>query len=69
MVNGGELNQLSSPQGFFIDKNQNLFITDYDNHCIIKWKHEEKTGDAIVCDQTDNLKDQLCYPTDVIIDE
>ena len=66
---GAGLNQLSSPQGFFIDENQTLFIADYDSHSIVKWKYNEKEGYTIVGDYTNDLKDQLCYPTDVTIDK
>ncbi|CAF1433950.1 unnamed protein product [Adineta steineri] len=67
---GQELNQLNGPQGVFIDKNKNVFIADYLNHRIVKWKHNAKEGKIIAGgNRHRNLMKQLTHPTDVIVDQ
>ncbi|CAF1384175.1 unnamed protein product [Adineta steineri] len=67
---GQELNQLNGPEGVFIDKNKNVFIADYSNHRIVKWKHNAKEGKIIAGgNRHRNLMNQLTHPTDVIVDQ
>lgn len=35
---GNQLNQLSYPEGIFIDVDQTIYIVDYQNHRIVEWK-------------------------------
>ncbi|CAF1535225.1 unnamed protein product [Adineta steineri] len=65
----GELHELSCPQGFFIDEKNSLFITNYDRDYILEWKLNEKIENIIARDRAENIKDALCYPTDVILDK
>ncbi|CAF1378271.1 unnamed protein product, partial [Adineta steineri] len=39
---GQQLNQLNNLAGIFIDKNKTIFIADYGNHRIVKWKYNAK---------------------------
>ncbi|CAF4831432.1 unnamed protein product [Rotaria sp. Silwood1] len=39
---GNGLNQLSKPNGLFVDRNQSLFIADSENHRIMKWPMNAK---------------------------
>ncbi|CAF1543931.1 unnamed protein product [Adineta steineri] len=67
---GQQLNQLNSPYGIFIDKNQNIFIADYDNHRIVEWKYNAKQGQIIAGGNGQgNRIDQLNQPTDLIVDQ
>ncbi|CAF1279988.1 unnamed protein product [Adineta steineri] len=67
---GRQLNQLFFPVGIFIDKNKNIFIADFYNHRIVKWKYNSKEGQIIAGgNETGNRRDQLNYPTYVIVDQ
>ena len=47
------------PEGIYVDDQQKaIYIADYSNHCIVKWKFNEKTEEKI---------DQLNYPTDITV--
>ncbi|CAF1688342.1 unnamed protein product, partial [Adineta ricciae] len=68
--NGEELNQLSNPEGIFIDKHQNIFIADVGNDRIVRWKRNENQGTIVTGGNgKGNSLNQLNYPTDVIVDE
>ncbi|CAF4072495.1 unnamed protein product, partial [Adineta steineri] len=67
---GRKLNQLYSPFGIFLDKKKNIFIADYDNHRIIKWKYNAEEGQVVAGGYRErNQMDQLNSPTDVIVDQ
>jgi sugar lactone lactonase YvrE len=60
---GKKLNQLSFPQGMFMDDDQNIYIADWWNNRIVEWKHQANTGQIVAAGN------QLNHPTDVIIDK
>ncbi|CAF1124528.1 unnamed protein product [Adineta steineri] len=65
---GQELNQLNRPDGIFIDKNKNIFITDCWNHRIVEWKYNAKKGQIIAGGNgRGDRMDQLNWPTGVIV--
>ncbi|CAF1546367.1 unnamed protein product, partial [Rotaria sordida] len=67
---GDKLNQLSLPQRIFVDKHRNIFIADYSNHRIMKWKLNENQGKIVAGGNGKGDRiDQLNYPTDMIVDE
>ncbi|CAF1172674.1 unnamed protein product [Adineta steineri] len=67
---GPKLDQLSSPDGIFIDKKKNIFIADHGNHRIVEWKYNAKEGQIIAGGNGNgNQMDQLYYPIDVIVDQ
>jgi len=68
---GNQLNQLSSPLGIYVDhQQQHIYIADYTNHRIVKWKLGENEGQIVAGGNGQgNRIDQLSYPTDVIVDE
>ena len=41
---GDRLNQLCYPEGICLDDDQTIYIADYGNHRIVKWKCDEKNG-------------------------
>ena len=70
---GDKLNQLSNPEGIYIDnKEQCIYVADRDNHRIVKWKLNGESDDGEIVaggnGQGDQI-DQLNDPTDVILDE
>ncbi|CAF1169886.1 unnamed protein product [Adineta steineri] len=67
---GQELNQLSQPQGMFIDNDKSIYIVDQWNHRIVKWKLNSKTGQIIAGGNGNgNQNNQLNCPTDIIFDK
>ncbi|CAF3936703.1 unnamed protein product, partial [Adineta steineri] len=67
---GEGFNQFMGPHGIFIDKNKNIFIADWSNHRIVKWKYNAREGQTIAGGNGQgNRTDQLNIPTDVIVDQ
>ncbi|CAF1575360.1 unnamed protein product [Adineta ricciae] len=67
---GNNLNQLSYPSGIFIDKDRNIFIADWGNDRIVRWKRNENRGIIVAGGNgKGNSLNQLNWPTDVIFDE
>ena len=70
---GHELNQLSSPHGIYVDDEEKcIYIADDGNHRIIKWKLDSGSDHGEIVaggNGKGNRIDQLCWPTDVILDE
>ena len=67
---GNELHQLNNPCGLFVDDNQTVYIADRDNHRIVAWKEEAKTGEVLAGGNgPGNRLDQLNSPTNVIMDK
>jgi DNA-binding beta-propeller fold protein YncE len=67
---GIQLNQLSHPHGIYVDDdNQSIYIADYSNHRIVKWKSDAKIGEIVAGGRkAGNGTDQLEEPTDVLVD-
>ena len=67
---GGELNQLDLPFGLSIDnERQSICIADFDNHRIVEWKLNTKSGQVIAGGNgRGNQMNQLNGPTDVTVD-
>ena len=68
---GGKLNQLSFPQGIYVDhQQQHIYIADRYNHRILKWRLGENNGEIVAGGNgKGNRIDQLNQPFDVIVDE
>ncbi|CAF4267198.1 unnamed protein product, partial [Adineta steineri] len=67
---GQKLSQFNCPDGIFIDKNKNIFITDSWNDRVVEWKHNAKEGQITVGGNGQgNRMDQLYFPTDMIVDQ
>jgi sugar lactone lactonase YvrE len=65
---GNKLNQLVSPEGIYLDDddNQTLYIADFGNRRIVKWKIGAKNGEILA---GGNGMDQLNRPSDLTIDK
>ncbi|CAF1311589.1 unnamed protein product [Adineta steineri] len=61
------LNQYQPPikQKIFIDNDKSIYVADYENHRIVKWKLNSNTGEIIA---GGNQNNQLNYPRDIIFD-
>lgn len=64
---GNELNQISFPQGIYVDDNQIIYVADTSNRRIVEWKSGEIAGQSVANGFRE--KDQLKRPVNVIIDE
>jgi len=66
-------NQLKSPHGIYVDHQQKsvyIYIADWKNHRIVKWKLDENEGEIVAGENgKGNRTDQLNEPSDVIIDK
>jgi len=67
---GNQLNQFNLPYGIYVDdQQQTIYVADFANHRIIKWKFGEKYGEvAAGGNGPGNRIDQLTYPRSVILD-
>ncbi|CAF4093963.1 unnamed protein product, partial [Adineta steineri] len=67
---GQELNQLYFPYGIFIDNDKSIYIADYCNDRIVKWKLNSNTGQIIAGDNGNgNQNNQLNSPRDIVFDK
>ena len=68
---GNQLNQLSDPRSIYVDDdNQSIYIADWWNHLIVKWKCDAKNGEIVAGgNESGNRMDQLDQPLDVIVDK
>ncbi|CAF1127364.1 unnamed protein product [Adineta steineri] len=67
---GQQLNQLTWPEGIFIDENKNIFIADCFNYRVVEWKYDAKEGQIIADGNGQgNRINQLYRPTDLIVDQ
>jgi len=68
---GNQLNQLSSPEGIYVDDDhQCIYISDYGNDRIVEWKYDAKISQLVAGgNDAGNRMDQLSYPRDVIVDK
>lgn len=68
---GKKLNQLYHPRGISIDDDdQTLYIADYGNHRVTEWKSDQINPRIVAGGNgKGNALNQLCEPTDVVIDK
>ncbi|CAF1185236.1 unnamed protein product [Adineta steineri] len=65
---GNELSQLHSPGYIFVDKDQSVYVSDRDNHRVIKWRKGAREGTIVAGGngQGENLN-QLQLPQGVVV--
>jgi sugar lactone lactonase YvrE len=67
---GSQLIQLYWPYGICVDDDQAIYVADYGNHRVVKWKCGGKSGQIVAgANGKGNRRDQLNLPTDVILDK
>jgi sugar lactone lactonase YvrE len=65
---GSSANQLSSPQGIFVDSNGNIFVADF-NHRIQKWTPGATQGITVAGgNEPGSLSNQFYYPQSISFD-
>ncbi|CAF1443618.1 unnamed protein product [Adineta steineri] len=67
---GSGFDQLSYPSGVYVDDDQTVYVTEWNNHRVMQWKYGKKTGLVVAGGNGEgNRMDQLRNPTDVFIDK
>ncbi|CAF0764606.1 unnamed protein product [Adineta steineri] len=66
---GNQLNQLNYPTFISVDEDQSVYVSDSNNHRVMKWRKDAKEGIAVAGgnDQEGNMN-QLSCPHGIIID-
>ncbi|CAF0841510.1 unnamed protein product [Adineta steineri] len=66
---GNKLNQLNNPTYIFVDEDQSVYVSDLNNHRVMKWRKDAKEGRIVAGGngQGGNLN-QLYYPEGVTVD-
>ena len=67
---GHAMNQLSSPYGVYVDRDETVYIADQNNHRVVAWERDS-TGSRIVAGTNGEGNDnsQLCSPLHAIVDK
>ncbi|CAF1385397.1 unnamed protein product [Adineta steineri] len=67
---GNKLNQLNIPTFIFVDEDQSVYVSDQDNHRVMKWRKYAKEGTIVAggngCGENLN---QFSLPQGVIVDD
>ena len=67
---GDAPNQLNSAYGVFVDSNNVVFVTDYNNHRVVKWTKDATTGIVVAGGHCGNISQgELCYPAAITFDK
>ncbi|CAF1441982.1 unnamed protein product [Adineta steineri] len=67
---GEKFNQLCYPEGIFIDNDKSIYIADFGNDRIVKWKFNSRIGQVIAGGNgRGNQINQLDCPTNIIFDK
>ncbi|CAF4709002.1 unnamed protein product, partial [Rotaria socialis] len=66
---GNGLNQFNFPTYLFADRQQNVYVSDNDNHRVMKWNKCAKEGIVVAGGQGEgNALTQLYYPEGIFVD-
>ncbi|CAF3980953.1 unnamed protein product, partial [Adineta steineri] len=67
---GDQLNQFNSPTFIFVDEDQSVYVVDWMNHRVMKWRKDAKEGTIVAGGngQGENLN-QLQLPQGVLVDD
>ncbi|CAF4308125.1 unnamed protein product, partial [Adineta steineri] len=67
---GNQLNQLNDPRFIFVDQDQSIYVSDNNNHRVMRWRKDAKEGIIVAGGngQGENLN-QLSSPAGVIVDD
>ncbi len=67
---GNRLDQLSSPQDVFVDRDHSVYVSEWGNHRVMKWMEGAKQGIVVAGVQgKGNGLTQLSYPSEVVVDQ
>ena len=66
---GNQLNQLNLPTYRFVDEEQAVYVSDNNNHRVMKWNKGAKGGIVVGGGQEEeSALTQLCYPQGLFVD-
>ena len=66
---GDRLDQLSHPHDIFIDRDHTVYVSDNNNHRVMKWTENAKEGIVVTGGRRkENELTQLSFPTGVFVD-
>ena len=66
---GSNLNQLNRPTGVYVDSSENVYVTDHQNHRIMKWAKGSSQGIVVAGGNgRGGSLNQLNYPYDISVD-
>jgi sugar lactone lactonase YvrE len=67
---GDQLSQVNWPTFIFVDDDYSLYVSDYDNHRVMKWVKDAKEGMVVAGGKgRGNSLSQFSGPTGVIVDQ
>ncbi|CAF4029686.1 unnamed protein product, partial [Rotaria sordida] len=67
---GNRLDQLSSPEFVFVDRDHSVYVSDCSNHRVMKWEEGAKQGIVVAGGQGQgNSLTQLSRPRGIIVDQ
>ncbi|CAF0758689.1 unnamed protein product [Adineta steineri] len=66
---GNQLNQFECPTFMFVDEDQSIYVSDYNNHRVMKWEKGAKEGTIVAGGNGPGRNlNQLCHPQGVFVD-
>ncbi len=67
---GNKLTQVSYPSGLYVDDDETIYVTEWNNHRVVEWKRGAASGLVVAGGNGEGCRaDQLNLPTDVIVDK
>ncbi|CAF1268651.1 unnamed protein product [Adineta steineri] len=67
---GNQLNQFSSPTFIFVDEDQSVYVSDDNNHRVMKWKKDAKQGRIVAGGHgKGGYLNQLSSPAGIFVDD
>ncbi|CAF1127343.1 unnamed protein product [Adineta steineri] len=67
---GDQRSQLNDPTFIFIDEEQSIYVSDRDNHRVMKWRKGAREGRIVAGGNGEGANfNQLSYPQGVIVDD
>ena len=66
---GPALNQLACPRNIFVDTDHSVYVSDFNNHRVVKWAKGAKEGLLVAGGQGQGRKEgQLSFPSGIFVD-
>ncbi|CAF4078112.1 unnamed protein product, partial [Adineta steineri] len=66
---GNKLNQFSHPRFIFVDEDESIYVSDQNNHRVMKWRKDAKEGTIVAGGHGEGRSlNKLSYPQGVVVD-
>lgn len=67
---GSAHSQLNHPRHIFIDDDQSIYVSDRDNHCVMKWLRNAREGIVVTGDRGEESSlEQLSWPSGIFVNQ